>query len=158
MAMKRCSTFPKAPALLEHHHQIVLCHIQDTRWARGGGLTRLQPQPTGQSSLFVRWCLLLRFLYICNLLSFRDLIFCWLRRSIPFVVSLSSLFIISAAYVSIPNSIALSWAEDLKCFYWEFQSLFAFGPNFDTIHIYIYIYILSSTDRLFRCIRTPQCG
>ena len=32
MAMKRCSIFPKAPALLEPHHQIVSCHIQDTNW------------------------------------------------------------------------------------------------------------------------------
>ena len=31
MAMKGYSKFPKAPALLEPHHQIVLCHIQDTR-------------------------------------------------------------------------------------------------------------------------------
>ena len=34
MAMKEYSTFPKAPALLEPHHQIVKCHIQKTR---GGG-------------------------------------------------------------------------------------------------------------------------
>ena len=53
MAMKGCSVFPKAPALLGPHHQIVYCHIQDTRW---GGLAPpqrcsqciLQPQPTGQ--------------------------------------------------------------------------------------------------------------
>ena len=32
MAMKGYSVFPKAPALLELHHQIVSCHIQDTRW------------------------------------------------------------------------------------------------------------------------------
>ena len=32
MAMKAYSTFPKAPALLELHSQIGLCHIQDTRW------------------------------------------------------------------------------------------------------------------------------
>ena len=32
MAMKGYFTFPKAPALLEPHHQIVQCHIQDTRW------------------------------------------------------------------------------------------------------------------------------
>ena len=30
--MKGYSAFPKAPALLEPHHQIVLCHIRDTRW------------------------------------------------------------------------------------------------------------------------------
>ena len=33
---KRKSAFPKAPALLEPHHQIVLCHIQDTLWAGWG--------------------------------------------------------------------------------------------------------------------------
>ena len=32
MAKKGCSAFPKPPALLESHHQIVYCHIQDTRW------------------------------------------------------------------------------------------------------------------------------
>ena len=30
MAMKECSAFPKAPALLEPHHQIGKCHIQNT--------------------------------------------------------------------------------------------------------------------------------
>ena len=30
--MKGYSTLPKAPSLLEPHHQIVLCHISDTRW------------------------------------------------------------------------------------------------------------------------------
>ena len=34
-AMKGYSAFSKAPALLEPCHQIVKCHIQDTRW--GGG-------------------------------------------------------------------------------------------------------------------------
>ena len=32
IAMNRYSTFPKALASLEPHHQIVLCHIQDIRW------------------------------------------------------------------------------------------------------------------------------
>ena len=32
MAMKEYSMFPKALALLELQHQIVSCHIQDTRW------------------------------------------------------------------------------------------------------------------------------
>ena len=32
VAMKGCSAFPKAPTSLETHHQIVLCHIQDTHW------------------------------------------------------------------------------------------------------------------------------
>ena len=53
IAVKGCSAFPKAPASLELHHQIVQCHIQDTH---GGGLTPLLtcswcillPQPTGQ--------------------------------------------------------------------------------------------------------------
>ena len=31
MAMKGYSAFPKAPASLELHHQIIYCHIQDTR-------------------------------------------------------------------------------------------------------------------------------
>ena len=39
MAMKGYFAFPKAPALLELHRQIVLYHIQDTCW---GGLTALQ--------------------------------------------------------------------------------------------------------------------
>ena len=30
--MKEFSAFLKAPALQEPHHQIVWCHIQDTRW------------------------------------------------------------------------------------------------------------------------------
>ena len=34
MAMKGCSAFPKAPALLEPHHQIVWCQIQDTHWVK----------------------------------------------------------------------------------------------------------------------------
>ena len=32
MAIRRYSTFPKAPVLLVPHHQIVLCHIPDTHW------------------------------------------------------------------------------------------------------------------------------
>ena len=32
IAMKGFSIFPKAPALLELHHQIVYCHIQDMGW------------------------------------------------------------------------------------------------------------------------------
>ncbi len=35
MAIKGYSAFPKAPALLEPHHQIVSCHNQDTPWGRG---------------------------------------------------------------------------------------------------------------------------
>ena len=52
MAMNGHFALTKAQALLEPHHQIVLCHIQDIRWR---GLTPmknciwciLQPQPTG---------------------------------------------------------------------------------------------------------------
>ena len=32
VVVKGHSAFPKAPALLEPYHQIVKCHIQDTRW------------------------------------------------------------------------------------------------------------------------------
>ena len=35
MAIKGYTAFPKAPALQEPHHQIVHCHVQDTRWGRG---------------------------------------------------------------------------------------------------------------------------
>ena len=42
MAMKGYSAFPKAPALLERHHQIVYCHIQDTRW--GGSYPSAEKQ------------------------------------------------------------------------------------------------------------------
>ena len=38
-AIKGYSAFPKALALQESHHQIVECHIQDTRW---GSFTSLQ--------------------------------------------------------------------------------------------------------------------
>ena len=53
IALKGYSAFPKAPVLLEPHHQIVYCHIQDTRWGSLTPLLRsslciLQPQPTGQ--------------------------------------------------------------------------------------------------------------
>ena len=33
ISMRGYSVFPKAVALLESHHQIVSCHIQETRWA-----------------------------------------------------------------------------------------------------------------------------
>ena len=33
MVIMGYSAFPKAPVLLEPHHQIVQCHIQDTHWA-----------------------------------------------------------------------------------------------------------------------------
>ena len=37
MTMKGYSAFPKAPSLLEPHHQIIYYHIQDTHW--GGVLS-----------------------------------------------------------------------------------------------------------------------
>ena len=54
MARKGYSTFPKAPGLLEPHHQIALSHILDTRvWAwiltslQRSSRCILQPQPIG---------------------------------------------------------------------------------------------------------------
>ena len=63
--MKGYSAFPKAPVLLEPHHQIAYCHIQDTCWERG--LTSLQRcslcilQPhvqLGFRCIRVYWCLI----------------------------------------------------------------------------------------------------
>ena len=53
IAMKGYSAFPKAPALLKPHHQIVECYIQDSRWGSLTPLQRcsqriLQPQSAGQ--------------------------------------------------------------------------------------------------------------
>ena len=58
MAVKGYSTFPKAPALLKPHHQIVSCHKQDSLWESLTLLLRcswciLQPQPTGPLSFVV---------------------------------------------------------------------------------------------------------
>ena len=48
MAMKGYSAFPKAPALAEPHHQIILCHIQDTRCGGvGGGVLPLYREAVG---------------------------------------------------------------------------------------------------------------
>ena len=54
--MKGYSAFPKAPALLEPHHQIFQCHTQETRWESLIPLQRcsrciLQPQPTSRLKL-----------------------------------------------------------------------------------------------------------
>ena len=59
MAMKKYFAFPKTPTLLKPHHQIVLCHIQETLL---GSLSPLQkccwyilwPHPTGQAQWMVR--------------------------------------------------------------------------------------------------------
>ena len=72
--MKGCSTFPKAPALLELQHQIVWCHIQDIRW--WWGLTPLQrccqcilqPQPTGQKLFLSKFASLLWLVFLCSFL------------------------------------------------------------------------------------------
>ena len=58
IAMKRYSAFPKAPALLEPHHQVVQCHIQDTRLGilplcRGAVSVFYSPSRLGNSK--IRW-------------------------------------------------------------------------------------------------------
>ena len=45
MAMKGYTAFPKAPAILEPHHEIVLCHIQDA--CCGGALLPLCREAVG---------------------------------------------------------------------------------------------------------------
>ena len=42
MAMKEYSAFPKAPGLLEPHHQIALCHIHDS--LKGGNYSSAEMQ------------------------------------------------------------------------------------------------------------------
>ena len=51
IAMKEYSAFPKAPDLLELHHQIVECHIQDTH---GGGYPSAEMQSV-YSTASVDW-------------------------------------------------------------------------------------------------------
>ena len=51
MAMKSGSVFPKPPAFLKPHHQIVLCHIQDTHWGGVLPLCRGAVQPHLQCKL-----------------------------------------------------------------------------------------------------------
>ena len=50
MTMKGCSAFPKAPASLESHHQIIWCHIQDTHsgesYSSTGGQSVYSTYPT----------------------------------------------------------------------------------------------------------------
>ena len=50
MAMKEYSAFPKAPVLLEPHHQIVYCHVLDTCWKRGGSYPSAKIQPMYSSA------------------------------------------------------------------------------------------------------------
>ena len=104
MAMKEYSAFPKSPALLDPHHQIVYCHILDTRWGWGGGLTPLercsqcilQPQLTRQRffSLFwnVLFCLycFIQSRYLFSLPSFARNF--WFISSISFVLIVVLLF------------------------------------------------------------------
>ena len=54
MAMKGCSTFPKAPALLEPQYQIVLYHIQDSHCR--GSLSSAEKQSV-YSTLPVNWAI-----------------------------------------------------------------------------------------------------
>ena len=42
MVMNGYSEFPKSPALLEPHHQIVKCHIKDSRWWGSHTSTEMQ--------------------------------------------------------------------------------------------------------------------
>ena len=60
MAMKGYSTFPKAPALLESHHQIVLNDFQNTHW---GSLTPLQ---SVYSTAPANWARNYRYVCICR--------------------------------------------------------------------------------------------
>ena len=58
--MKKYSAFPKVPATLESHHQIVKSHIQDTHWENLTPLQRsnrciLLAQPTGQRMLMYEY-------------------------------------------------------------------------------------------------------
>ena len=57
ITVKGYSAFPKAPALLEPHYQIVSYHIKDTHWGsltplKGYSRCILQPQPTGWFGYF----------------------------------------------------------------------------------------------------------
>ena len=56
MAMKGYSAFPKALALLELHHQIVLCHIQDIHW-QGRDLTTLTEMQSVYSATPADWAM-----------------------------------------------------------------------------------------------------
>ena len=48
MAIKGYSAFTKAPALLEPHHQIVWCHIHETRW--GGAYPTAEEQSVNSTA------------------------------------------------------------------------------------------------------------
>ena len=49
MTMKEYSAFSKALVLVEPHHQIALCHIQDIRW--GGGESYLSAEMLSEYSI-----------------------------------------------------------------------------------------------------------
>ena len=63
MAMKRYSIFPRAPAVLIPHHQIVSCHIQDTHWRVGSypSTEMHSVYPTAPAD----WALVLMIIIIC---------------------------------------------------------------------------------------------
>ena len=63
MAMKGYSAFPKAPALLEPHHQIVYCHIQDTR--RGGSYPSAEEESV-YSTAPADWAIIILFQKLWN--------------------------------------------------------------------------------------------
>ena len=62
MAIKGCSAFPKAPALLKPYYQIVQCHIQNTRCGGGGEL----PLCRGAVSIFYSPSRLGKYGYMCK--------------------------------------------------------------------------------------------
>ena len=67
MAMKWCPAFPKGLVLLEPHHQIVLCHIQDTRC--GGGACLPTEKQSVYSAAPVDWVTFMAYLWKCGRLS-----------------------------------------------------------------------------------------
>ena len=80
MAVKEYSTFPKAPALLEPHHQIVLNYIQDTLWGSVTPLHRssrgiLQPQLTGQGPLWHAMSVSIKFTFMSQKEIFNRLLY-----------------------------------------------------------------------------------
>ena len=119
ITIKGYSAFPKAPALLEPDHQIVLCHIQNTCWGSFTPLQRcsrciLPPQPTRPYFTFVyligflliRWLLLVVFVHL----------FGNFQQSVGFSAAPEIL-----ANHLVPNRSASPWERyicQLDCFVW----------------------------------------
>ena len=60
MAIREYSTFSKAPALLEPHHQIVQYHIQDIYWRKDAVGVFYSPSQLGHSSIWV-WSVMISY-------------------------------------------------------------------------------------------------